>query len=366
MGVEDELRATVREFLRRECPSPRGVTSERATEIWRRLSGELGLTGLAVPEQFGGAGYGMRELAVACEELGRTLTPVPFLPTALAALAAPEQGLADGSLTGTIILTLDAVPHPTDPRAGALERPTDGVPDGNQATGGGLVVAGGRLSGMALRVMEGLSAGVMVCQAGNALHAVRDAERVEQVGHAGRVERVERVGRGALDSTRPLADVRFDGVVAERLDMGVGRLRDLAVTALAAEQVGGAQRCLEMAVEHARARVQFGRPIGSFQAVKHKLADVLLHVESARSAAYEAARVADEDPAALPVYAALAGSYCTEAYLHAAGENIQIHGGIGVTWEHDAHLYFKRATASAHLFGSPESHRTRLTTTAGL
>ncbi|MEU0487364.1 acyl-CoA dehydrogenase family protein, partial [Streptosporangium sp. NPDC006013] len=163
----------------------------------------------------------------------------------------------------------------------------------------------------------------------------------------------------------PLTALAFDAVPAVRIGSGAAheRVRDLAVAALAAEQVGGAARCLETAVAHARQRHQFGRPIGSFQAIKHKLADVLLLVESARSAALAAACAPLEE---LPVRAAVAGSYCTEAYLAAAGESIQVHGGTGVTWEHPAHRYFKRATADAQLLGTPQAHRARLAAAAGL
>ncbi len=144
------------------------------------------------------------------------------------------------------------------------------------------------------------------------------------------------------------------------------RVLDLASVALAAEAVGGAERCLEMSVEYAKTRVQFGRPIGSFQAIKHKCADMLLEVESAKSASAYAGWAAQEDPDELALVAPLAKSYCTEAFFHCAAENIQIHGGIGFTWEHDAHLYFKRAKSSELLFGDPVHHREILAGRLGL
>ena len=144
------------------------------------------------------------------------------------------------------------------------------------------------------------------------------------------------------------------------------KMLDKAVIALAAEQVGGAQRCLDMSVEYAKVRVQFGRPIGSFQAIKHKCADMLLETESAKSAAYYAMWAAAEDNDEVPVVASLAKAYCSEAYFHAAAENIQIHGGIGFTWEHDAHLYFKRAKSSELLFGDPTFHREQLAQRIGI
>ena len=158
----------------------------------------------------------------------------------------------------------------------------------------------------------------------------------------------------------------FDDVPAEPYDPPRVSVRDVAITALAAEQTGGAERCVELATAYAKTREQFGRPIGSFQAIKHKLADLLLSVESARSAARYAAWTADHEPGRLPIAAGAAGSYCGEAYLRAAGENIQIHGGIGVTWDHDAHLYFRRATSSARLFGAPSAHRARIAPLIGL
>lgn len=332
-GELDDLRATVRAFLAEACPpeTVRSLMADPAAHdagLWRRLARELGLTGLIVPEEHGGAGAGFTELGVVCEELGRALTPVPFLSTAVLAASAVRDprllaGIADGSLVVTVAL------------------------------GGDVRVADGRAAGTAPYVLDGRTADVIVVASGGALYAVRGADTA-------------RTPHVTLDQTRRLARVRFDGAPAEPVDGDVTRLRDLALTALAAGQAGGARRCLEVAVAHARSRVQFGRPIGSFQAIKHRLADMLLRVESACSAAREAARVADEEPASLPVYAALAGSYCAEAYLEAAGETIQILGGIGVTWEHDAHLHFKRATADARLFGPPERHRARLATAAGL
>jgi alkylation response protein AidB-like acyl-CoA dehydrogenase len=179
-----------------------------------------------------------------------------------------------------------------------------------------------------------------------------------------------------MDQTRKQARLDFSGVTAELLgEEGAGwaalsKTLDQAAVCLSAEMVGGAQRCLDMAVEYAKVRVQFGRPIGSFQAIKHKCADMLLEVESAKSAAYYAGWAAGENENAgneeLPVVASLAKAYCSDAYFHAAAENIQIHGGIGFTWEHDAHLYFKRAKSAELLFGDPSYHRELLAQRIGL
>ena len=181
-----------------------------------------------------------------------------------------------------------------------------------------------------------------------------------------------RTALSTMDQTRKQAKVEFDNTPARLIGTdGAGwnvlsTVLDLAAVALAAEQVGGAQKCLDMAVEYAKVRVQFGRPIGSFQAIKHKCADMLLEVESAKSAAYYAGWCAAEMNEELPSVASLAKAYCSEAYFHAAAENIQIHGGIGFTWEHPAHLYFKRAKSSELLFGDPTYHRELLAQRIGI
>jgi alkylation response protein AidB-like acyl-CoA dehydrogenase len=175
-----------------------------------------------------------------------------------------------------------------------------------------------------------------------------------------------------MDQTRKQARLELAGSPARLIgadggaSAGLTRTLDLAAVALAAEQVGGAQRCLDMSVEYAKERVQFGRPIGSFQAIKHKCADMLLEVESAKSAAYYAGWAAADSSDELPVVASLAKAYCSDAYFHAAAENIQIHGGIGFTWEHDAHLYFKRAKSSELFLGDPTYHRELLAQRIGL
>ncbi|MEZ0072361.1 acyl-CoA dehydrogenase family protein [Planotetraspora sp. GP83] len=314
MDERKELREAVRAFLGEAT----GVT-------WRRFAGELGAAGLAVPEEYGGAACGFPEVAIVCEEIGRALSPLPYLSTVvLAASAILESGdreargrllpaIAEGAITATVIFPDDA----------------------------DLSLDGDRLSGLAPYVMEGE---LVLAYVDGALVEAEPSARRPYV---------------TLDTTRPLAELTFDAVPVRGIGdaRAAARVRDLGIAGLAAEQAGGAARCLESATEYAKRRYQFGRPIGSFQAIKHKLADMLLRVESARSAAYAAAEASAEE---LSVYAAMAGSYCTEAYLSTAGENIQVHGGIGVTWEHDAHRYFKRATSDAQLFGPPEAHRARL------
>jgi alkylation response protein AidB-like acyl-CoA dehydrogenase len=183
---------------------------------------------------------------------------------------------------------------------------------------------------------------------------------------------MSRTALPTMDQTRKQARIDFDGTPATLVGQEgkgweiLGTVLDLAAVALAAEQVGGAQKVLEMAVEYAKVRVQFGRPIGSFQAIKHKCADMLLEVESAKSAAYYGMWCAAEMNQELPSVASLAKAYCSEAYFHAAAENIQIHGGIGFTWEHPAHLYFKRAKSSELMFGDPTYHRELLARRIGI
>jgi alkylation response protein AidB-like acyl-CoA dehydrogenase len=257
--------------------------------------------------------------------------------------------IADGTLTATLALSEER-------GGGALDEvATSAARDGD----------GWALTGTKMFVVDGASADLVlvVARADDevGLFAV-------EAGAAG----MTRTPLDALDLTRRLGRIDLDATPAERVGPAgdatefLQRTIDLAVVALAHEQVGGASACLDTAVAYAKIRVQFDRPIGSFQAIKHKCADLLVEVESARSAAYSAAWAAAEDPAELPVAAALAGSYCSEAYTHAAKENIQIHGGIGYTWEHDAHLFLKRAKSSELLFGTPVRHRARLADLIGI
>jgi alkylation response protein AidB-like acyl-CoA dehydrogenase len=204
------------------------------------------------------------------------------------------------------------------------------------------------------------------------LVAARAGDGIGLFAVEGSASGLTRTPLSTMDQTRKQARLELSGVPARLIGSEgdgwriLGKTLDLAAIALAAEQVGGAQLCLEMAVQYAKDRVQFGRPIGSFQAIKHKCADMLLEVESAKSAAYYAGWAAAEDNDEVPVVASLAKAYCSDAYFHAAAENIQIHGGIGFTWEHDAHLYFKRAKSSELLFGDPAYHRELLAQRIGL
>lgn len=320
---------------------------------WRQMARELGLQGIAVPEQWGGAGAGMAELAVVFEEMGRALLCSPFFATVALAIqailasgdnAAAERfvpGLADGSATATLILNgrLDA----WDPAAVTLRADHDG----------GIY----RVHGEVPLVIDGHTADIVLVaantDAGISLLAIRAG--------SGALRRAPLAG---LDRTRKVAKLAFDGAPADLIGPDGGaadvlaRTSDLAIVALAAEQVGAAQRCLDMAVDYAKNRIQFGRPIGSFQAVKHRCADMLVQVEGARSAELHAADAAGTDH--LPTAASVAKMVCSEAFLQVALDNMRIHGGIGFTWEHDAHLFVRRAKATQLIFGAPDYHAQRL------
>ncbi|WP_067811184.1 acyl-CoA dehydrogenase family protein [Actinomadura kijaniata] len=356
---QQELRETLRRFFADKSPGAevrRLMEGEAGyePEVWARMGGQLGLQGLAVPEEYGGAGFGVRELAVVFEEMGRTLVCAPYLATVMGAealLSSGDEALRrewlPGIASGERIATLAWV----EGRSWDLDDVAmEAVRDGD----------GWVLDGVKTLVLDGHVADVVLVVAraagGLGLFAVE--------GGAGGLARAV---LPTVDQTRRLARLEFSGVAARRVAGGdVRRALDVGLVGLAAEQLGGAQRALEMTVEYVKVRRQFGRPIGSFQAIKHRCADMFVRVESARSAVLQAASVADEDPAELPVAAALAKAYCSDAYFHVAAETVQMHGGIGFTWEHDAHLYFKRARASQEMFGPPADHRRRLAALLGI
>jgi alkylation response protein AidB-like acyl-CoA dehydrogenase len=307
--------------------------------------------GLAIPEEFGGAGFTFAELAVALEESGRALYCAPLLPTVvLAAHALLNSGdqqacerylprIANGTLTATVAGFDEAEP---------------GV--GAERSGAGWV-----LRGAADFVLDGAGADLIVVRAetteGARLFACEPAE-----------DTCPRTPRRVLDETRRQALVEFRGAPATPVGESgeVTAALDAGRAALAAEQVGGSSHALDATVQFVAQRQQFGRPIGSFQAVKHRLADVLVALEAARSAsAYATACVALASPQ-LPVAASAAATVCSETYRLATAEYVQLHGGIGFTWEHPAHLYVRRARSSEVLFGTADQHRTRLAELVGL
>ena len=311
-------------------------SEESPEDLWTRLAG-LGAPALAVPEESGGLGAGLAEVHVVQYELGRTLATTPMLSSVLAAAALPPGDLLAAVAAGTTVAAL-----------------AWSGPDGRWsacATAG----SDGTLDGRAAYVLDGDTADTLLVVA-----RTDDGPALFQVDPAA----VRRVPTPAMDRTRPLAEVVLDRAPGRRLcAFDAERVRDVACAALASEQAGTAARCLELTVEYTRQRTQFGRPIGSFQALKHRMADMHVLVETAESAALAAALAS---AAELPKYAAVAKAHCADALREVAGEMIQLHGGIAITWEHDAHRYFKRAHGGAQLFGAPPVHLDRLARLAGL
>jgi alkylation response protein AidB-like acyl-CoA dehydrogenase len=363
---QEELRRTVRAFLEDKSPSAEVRRLMETTEgydpaVWQQMGEQLGLQGLAIPEEYGGSGFTYVELVVVLEEMGRALLCAPYFSTvALAANTLLQSGddsakkellpgIASGETVATLAITEDN---------GRWD--AEGITATATKAGDGYTIDGHKMF-----VLDGHTANLIVV-------AAKTGDAISLFTVAGDAEGLTRTPLATMDQTRKQARLEFSGTPGKLLGTeGEGwpvlsRVLDLAAVALAAEQVGGAQKCLEMSVDYAKVRVQFGRPIGSFQAIKHKCADMLLEVESAKSAAYYAGWAAAELNDELPVVASLAKAYCSDAYFHAAAENIQIHGGIGFTWEHDAHLYFKRAKSSELLLGDPTYHRELLAQRIGI
>ena len=371
---QEELRRTAAAFLADHCPPEKVRADMESVEgfdrkLWGRISGELGWAAVAVPEAYGGYGLGQVEVAALMEEMGKALLCSPFFSTlCLAAnamlLAGSEEqkaehlpAIASGQCLATLALT-EAV--------GSWS--AAGISTVARKEGDGYV-----LSGTKSYVPDGHTADLVLLA----------ARRPESEGSEGvslfcvpaTSEGLRRRQLPTMDRTRRQAELVFDGLrLPAAALMGeegnawpaISKVLNLAAVALAAEQTGGAQRCLDMSVAYAKEREQFGRPIGSFQAIKHKCADMMLRVESARSAAYYAAWAAAEDSADLPEAASMAKAYCSDAYCACAAEAIQIHGGVGFTWEYDVHLYFKRAKSSETLLGDGVFHREQVASRIGL
>ncbi|SEG38545.1 Acyl-CoA dehydrogenase [Nonomuraea solani] len=322
-----ELRAAVRDFLRTASPLPK-VRHGYDPQVYARLNGELGLSGLIVPEEYGGAGAGLTELAVALEETGAALLPGPFLATAFAAIAltqVPDKELMTGIAEGRIAATLSE---------------TELTLDGTSA------------HGTLAQVLSGMEAGVLVAPARSGDGLVMVA--VELAGPG-----VTRTALETLDLTRGQARIELEGAPARVLG-AAPEIGDRLCVALAAEQLGVMRAALDAIVAYAKVRVAFGRYIGSYQGVKHKLADMHGKLEQAESIVRYAAWAADESPEELPGAAALAQAYVGRACFEVARDHLLLHGGIGFTWEHDAHLFYKRAKADEVLLGPPRIHRARL------
>jgi alkylation response protein AidB-like acyl-CoA dehydrogenase len=375
--AETELRAAVRSLFDdrggwREVLARTETAETYDTGLWRTLAADLGCAGLLIPEASGGAGASYREAAVVAEETGRAVAPVPYLGSAVVAtaalLAAESSGasgsgvspggstagdddllaaLADGTATAALAVPFAAAPGARPEPTVRLGPPAPGPEDG-----------GYLLSGTVTGVADALPASVLLVPADGVpygLYAVRAADAGVSVTPV-----------VSLDMTRQLADVTLDGVPGRRIATGAAAEQAVAAAltagaaVLASEQLGLAERCLEITVTYLKERRQFARPIGSFQALKHRAADLWVGVTQARAAArYAAACLARED-ADTPVAVALAKAACSDIAVKAAQECVQLHGGIGFTWEHPAHLYLKRATSSLIGFGTADHHRASL------
>ncbi|MFE9256732.1 acyl-CoA dehydrogenase family protein [Streptomyces sp. NPDC006879] len=384
---QDEMRRTLRQLLAKRCGPPEVRAAVRTdaghdSDLWQQLAGDLGLPALAVPTAHGGLGCAFTDLALACEETGRVVLPSPLLATAvlstplISALGTEEQRaahlprIAAGTLTAALV-----VPGPALPTALGL---TAEDPSGRWAGGGR---AGGiqarrapdpahgpwRLYGEAVQVLDGHSADLLLVAAhAGGFARSRTLLFLAPAASPG----VVRARQTALDETRPQGRVQFrdapaellggaeDGVGGPRMTAALAGVGHQAAAALAAEAVGAADHALATTVAHARTREQFGRAIGSFQAVKHRLADAYVQLQAARSAAYYAAWDPSQGPLAL--------AQGLEALRAVAGEAVQLHGGIGCTWEHEAHLYLKRAAADELLFGPVHRLRAHAAEQAGL
>jgi alkylation response protein AidB-like acyl-CoA dehydrogenase len=339
---QQDLRAAMRDVAADRCaPSRLREVIDSAdgydAELWRLVAGELGLVGIAVSEPNGGTGGSFVDAAVVLEESARVLMPVPMLAGIVAA-AAIDRGAADAA-------------------AGQLPTVAAGDRSAALAVAPDVVVSDVALSGMASHVIDGHRADLLVVATPDGLWAIdRDATGVSAVGAP------------SLDSTRWLAAVTFDSAPAQRIgDASASAAAvDLLRVGLAIESVGIARQCLASTVDYLKTRVQFGKPIGSFQALQHRVADLAVDLEAAASTAYYAAWAAADAPEELPVVAPLAKAVCAEAAYRIAAETIQLHGGIGFTWEHDAHLYFKRATANRMMLGDAHEQRHLVAARAGL
>ena len=360
---QDALRESVRSVLARACPLSVGQRTAPATAgdavlrpLWQTLC-DQGIVGALVPEHLGGAGLSHVDVAVALEEAGRTLLPAPLLATTTAVavlLAARDEGAAEQYLP---------------PIAAGVLRATLAVAEHGRWTNSPAVLAEAAgnaylLSGRKDLVLDGAGAGLLIVSAtaddGAGLYLVDSS-----------LDGVTTTPTASLDSTRALGEVILTGAPAVRLGVAdggalLGTALDLAVVLLAAEQIGGARHLLDLTVEYAQTRVQYGRTIGSFQAVKHRLADMSIAVEYARSSTYYAAWAATSGVEELPVVSAMLKNVVARAYVDVAEGAIQIHGGTGFTWEHVAHLFYKRALTDRELYGAPDQHLDRLAARLGI
>ena len=371
---QNELRRAARRFLSVASSEERVREAMKTEEgfdeaVWNQLSEELAWTALTIPEDYGGLGLSPLDLHPLLEEMGRSLLCAPFFSTVCLAtnailLAGTEEQkerwlpkIADGATTATVAHTEEN---------GRWD--STGI-EATYARQGTSYLLRGRKH----YVLDGHTADLAIVAA--RAEGTRGSHGIALFVVDTKSDGLSRSWLPTVDQTRRQATIDLDDVVVPAANLlaeeGGGwavleRTLDLAIVALAAEQVGTAEACLDMAVDYAKVREQFGRPIGSFQAIKHKCADMLMRVESARSAAFYGSALAASGEPDLSEAASSAKAYCSDTAFHCAAENIQIHGGIGFTWEHPAHLYFKRAKSSEMLFGAPPFHRERVATRMGL
>jgi alkylation response protein AidB-like acyl-CoA dehydrogenase len=371
---QEELRSTAYDFLAENSGSEqirRAMESELGYEpqLWKQIGADLGWPSVIIPDEYGGLGLSYVELVALMEVMGGALLCAPFFSSvclggnALLVAGTEAQkkehlpGIAEGETRATLAFT-----------EASGQWGASGIETVARKRGSDFV-----LSGKKSFVLDGHCADLLVVA----------ARREGTTGEAGislfvvptTARGIERRALPTMDQTRRLSEIELrDVVLPSSALMGeegegwgaLSKTLDLAAVALSAEQVGGAQKCLDMSVEYAKERIQFGRPIGSFQAIKHMCADMMVQVESARSAAYYAGCVAVEDSDELPVVASLAKACCSDAYFHCASESIQIHGGVGFTWEYDVHLYFKRAKSTESFLGDAAYHRELVAQRIGL
>jgi alkylation response protein AidB-like acyl-CoA dehydrogenase len=356
--TEEALRDSVRNLFADRCP-PESVAAayesvpQDFSAVWRTLAVELGVAGLLVPESLGGAGASAREAAVVMEEIGRAVAPVPFLSSAVLATVALLEASETETETATDTATETVSELAQGAATGALVVPLSTAPGDPVA---GVSIGADGLTGAVSSVAGAGEADVLVVP-------VAGPEGLE-------LHTVSRTGAGvevspvlALDMTRPLADVRFSGAASSRIGPAETALQaalETGAALLASEQLGVAQWCFDTTLAYAKQRKQFGRAIGSYQAIKHRLADLWFEVSSATSAARYAADTCALGDADASVAAAIAQAYCSGIAVHAAEECVQLHGGIGMTWEYPAHLYLKRAKSDQLALGTAYRHRSRL------
>ena len=362
---QDEFRTSLRRFLADKAPLSKvraAAETDRGydEDLWKQMSTQLGLPGLHLPEEHGGSATGLLEPAIVMEETGRALTSSPYAAGLFASLAIQRfgsddnqadllPGLAAGETVATLALAELASP------AGVSGLQTTALSRGDAVT----------LTGTKTLVEHGHTADVLIVSAAGADAATGEARLYVVRGDAPGLTRTR---QEALDLTRPVAQVVLDATPGVPLGpvADLTPLVDLWCALLSAEMVGGISACLDMAVSYAKDRHQFNRPIGSFQAVKHRCAEMMVALDGARAASQYAVFAADESSPELTTVAPLAKAEAAEAYTFAAGWTIQVLGGIGFTWEQDAHLYFRRAWADAALLGSPAAQRARLADALGL